>query len=130
SAGAPGSSGFAGTFYGGTSGILRNLGETLNSGLEVLFTARPFTLPAFSWESNLSIATNDNELVEFGDARTDMIVPGQSYGSMQRHREGHPIAGYWFRLPARDAQGAPIPLTATTVQLEDSMTFVGPAVPT
>jgi hypothetical protein len=130
SASAPGSSGFASTFYGATSGILRNLGETLNTGFEVLLTARPITRPRLSWEANLSLATNDNELVEFGDARTDMVVPGQSYGSMQRHREGYPIAGYWFRLPARDAQGNPIPLTATTVQLEDVETFVGPAVPT
>ena len=127
---AAGSSGFAGTFYGGTAGILRNLGETSNTGFELLVSAQPIALPSFAWDANLSLATNSNELVAFGDDRTDMIVPGQSYGSMQRHREGYPIAGYWFRLPARDASGNPIPLTATTVQLEDEETFVGPAVPT
>src|SRR5690606_11337861 len=97
---------------------------------EVLLTARPITLPSFSWESSVSLATNDNELVSFGDNRTEIIVSGQSYGSMQRHREGYPLAGYWFAMPARDAQGNPIPLTATTVQLEDSLTFVGPSAPT
>src|SRR5690606_16133102 len=129
-ASAPGSSGFAPTFYGGTSGILQNLGETLNSGFEVLLTARPITLPSFSWESSVSLPTNDNEHVSFGDNRTETSVSGQSYGSMQRHREGYPLAGYWFAMPARDAQGNPIPLTATTVQLEDSLTFVGPSAPT
>ncbi len=130
SASAPGSSGFASTFYGSTPGILTNLGETANTGLELAITAKPIATPRFSWDLNLSLATNQNKLVEFGDARTQMIVGGQSYGTVQLHREGYPIGGYWFRLPARDADGRPIPISPTTVQLENDTTFVGPAVPT
>jgi TonB-linked SusC/RagA family outer membrane protein len=127
---APGSSGFAGTFYGpATQAILRNLGETVNSGVELQLSATPIVIPALAWQANLSLATNKNELVEFGDTRTEMIVGGQSYGSLQRHREGYPIAGYWAQLPSRDENGRPIPLTATTVRLEP-LSYLGPVVPT
>jgi TonB-dependent starch-binding outer membrane protein SusC len=126
---APGSSGFAGTFYGGTASVLSNLGETSNSGFEVALGATPVRTPRFSWDANLSLATNDNKLVQFGNDATEMIVSGQSYGSVQRHREGYPIGGYWFTVPLRDASGAPIPLTATTVQL-DTLQFIGPSAPT
>ena len=126
---APGSSGFAGTFYGGTAAILSNLGETSNSGFEVALAATPVRAPRFSWDANLSLATNDNELVSFGDDRTQMIVGGQSYGSVQRHREGYPIAGYWWTVPLRDENGAPIPVTARSVQL-DTLQYIGPSAPT
>ncbi|HEX2167052.1 MAG TPA: SusC/RagA family TonB-linked outer membrane protein [Longimicrobiales bacterium] len=126
---AAGSSGFAGTFYGGTASVLTNLGETANSGFEVALFATPMRRPSFSWDANLSLATNDNELVEFGDDRTEMIVSGQSYGSVQRHREGYPIGGYWFTVPSRDENGAPIPLTPRSVELEE-LQYIGPSAPT
>ena len=127
--GAPGSSGFGGTFYGGAASIQRNLGETKNSGIELGLSASPVRTPRFAWDAYVSLATNDNLLVDFGDDRTEMIVSGQSYGSVQRHRENHPIAGYWFTVPLRDESGAPIPLTATTVQL-DTLQYIGPSAPT
>jgi TonB-linked SusC/RagA family outer membrane protein len=126
---APGSSGFAGTFYGGTSAIMTNLGETSNSGFEIALGATPLRTARFAWDANISLATNDNELVEFGDDRTELIVTGQSYGTVQRHRENYPIAGYWWTVPLRDANGAPIPLTPTAVQL-DTLQYIGPSAPT
>jgi hypothetical protein len=127
--GAPGSSGFAGTFYGGTAAIQTNLGETGNSGFEVAVGTTPIQTTDFAWEANVSLATNKNELVSFGDTRTELLVTGQSYGGLQRHREGFPLGGYWFTVPLRDANGAPIPLTPTTVQL-DTLQYIGPSAPT
>ncbi|HEX6309332.1 MAG TPA: SusC/RagA family TonB-linked outer membrane protein [Longimicrobiales bacterium] len=126
---APGSSGFAGAFYGFTASVLENLGETANSGVELGLSMSPVRTARFAWDANVSLATNSNELVDFGDARTELIVSGQSYGSVQRHREGYPLAGYWFTVPLRDASGAPIPLTPTTVQL-DTLQYIGPSAPT
>jgi TonB-linked SusC/RagA family outer membrane protein len=125
----PGSGGFGSTFYGATLNTLRNLGETLNTGIEVALSASPVVTRQLAWEANLSLATNRNELVEFGDARTELAIGGQSYGNVQRHREGKPLGGYWVQLPRRDADGKPIPLTATTVQL-DTLSYIGPPVPT
>src|SRR5690606_38725149 len=68
---APGSSGFAGTFYGGTQAILRNLGETLNTGVELAVYATPVQRPRIAWDVNLTLATNSNELVAFGDDRRE-----------------------------------------------------------
>ncbi len=127
--GAPGSSGFGGTFYGGTSAVLSNLGETSNTGVEVGLSATPIQDRRIVWDAWLSLATNSNELVSFGDDRTEMIVGGQSYGSLQRHREGYPLAGYWWTVPARDASGNPIPVTATSVELEE-LQYLGPSAPT
>jgi TonB-linked SusC/RagA family outer membrane protein len=134
SASAPGSSGFAGTFYGGTSAILKNLGETLNSGIELGVSAAPVLLPKFAWDLKLNLATNRNELVEFGDARTQLVVGGQSYGAVQLHREGRPLGGYWWNLPVRDASGEPVVYTHSNgvryLVVTDEKEFIGPAVPT
>jgi TonB-dependent starch-binding outer membrane protein SusC len=127
--GAPGSSGFGGTFFGGTSAMLTNLGETSNTGVEISLNATPVQTRRVAWDSWLALATNKNELVAFGDARTEIIVGGQSYGALQRHREGYPLGGYWFTVPLRDDAGLPIPLTATTVRL-DTLQYIGPSAPT
>ncbi|MGH7577899.1 MAG: SusC/RagA family TonB-linked outer membrane protein [Longimicrobiales bacterium] len=130
---APGSSGFAGTFYGSTNSILTNLGETLNTGVELSLTATPLLNPRFAWDVNLSLATNSNELVDFGDDRTDMVVSGQSYGAVQRHREGYPIGGYWYRVPVRDANGDPVVYTHTdgtrTMVVTDELEHIGTSIP-
>lgn len=126
---APGSSGFAGTFYGSTGAVLENLGETLNSGFEVGLSATPVQRQQVVWDMWASLTTNRNELVDFGDDRTEMSIGGQSYGALQRHREGYPLAGYWWTVPARDAQGNPIPINSSTVELEE-LQYIGPSAPT
>jgi TonB-dependent starch-binding outer membrane protein SusC len=126
---APGSSGFAGAFYGFTGARLQNLGETSNTGLEVALNATPYQTRRVAWDTWIALATNSNKLVSFGDDRDQLIVSGQSYGALQRHREGYPLAGYWWTVPLRDANGLPIPVTATSVQL-DTLQYLGPSAPT
>jgi TonB-linked SusC/RagA family outer membrane protein len=125
---APGSSGFGGTFYGGTSGILRNLGETRNSGVELGITGTAVQRRNFAWDTRLTLATNDNELVSFGDDRKEMFISGQSYGALQRHRAGFPLGGYWAQLPKRNEDGTPVMRGATVVL--DTLSFIGPSAPT
>lgn len=132
--GAPGSSGFAGTFFGATQTVLTNLGETRNTGVEVQLAATPVLMRRFGWDVNLSLATNRNQLVDFGDARTDMAVGGQSFSpGLQRHREGYPLGGYWHRLPVRNENGEPVVYTHTNgvrfLVVSDSLQFIGTPIP-
>ncbi|HXF96274.1 MAG TPA: SusC/RagA family TonB-linked outer membrane protein, partial [Gemmatimonadales bacterium] len=129
STGVPGSTGFGGTFYGGTQAQLRNLGKISNTGVELAVTATPVRLPDFVWEGRLSLATNRNRLVSFGDpGRVNLIPSGQSYGTVQQHRERYPLAGYWARLPLRNPDGTPV-IVGGVVQL-DTATYIGPSAPT
>ncbi|MGH7699576.1 MAG: TonB-dependent receptor plug domain-containing protein, partial [Gemmatimonadales bacterium] len=129
STGVPGSTGFGGTFYGFTQAQLRNLGEISNTGIEVAISATPVQLREFVWDSRIALSTNDNELISFGDpGRINLIPGGQSYGQVQQHREGYPLAGYWSRLPLRNPDRTPV-LVGTAVQL-DTATYIGPSAPT
>ncbi|MGH7506283.1 MAG: TonB-dependent receptor domain-containing protein, partial [Longimicrobiales bacterium] len=127
--GVAGSSGFGGTFYGATIAQLRNLGETLNTGVEMSLSATPVLTPSIVWEARATLATNHNELISFGDDRTQLTPASQAYGTVQQHRVGYPLAGYWERLPLRDDQGNPVMDESGVVQL-DTSTFIGPSVPT
>lgn len=121
--GIPGSAGFAGARY-------ENLGETLNTGLELGIDGTPIQLPAFAWQTRLTLSTNRNDLVSFGDtAQKRMAISGQSYGAVQEHRPGYPLAGYWARLPLRNEDGTPVLNARGVVQL-DTATYIGPSAPT
>lgn len=126
---APGSTGFGGTFYGGTSSVLRNLGETHNSGIELGLTIMPLRGRRITWDSHIALATNRNELVSFGDDRTKETVASQSYGTVQEHRAGYPLAGYWDRLPQRSSDGSLVLDDAGNAVLGDTATFIGPSAP-
>jgi hypothetical protein len=83
-----------------------------------------------TWNSRLSVSTNRNRLVTFGDKSLTTISPsGQAYGAVQQHREGYPIAGYWAQLPRRNADGTPMLSPAGAVLL-DTATYIGPSAPT
>jgi TonB-dependent starch-binding outer membrane protein SusC len=115
---------------GWTGNHLRNVGEIRNSGIEILLTGTPVYTRDIQWEVATSIATNKNELVSFGDAPLTEIAFG-SFASVQRHREGFPLGGYWGVDVVRDAQGNPV-LDANgnvTVDTENEI-YVGPMLPT
>jgi len=122
SLGVPGSLGFGGS-------RLFNIGETSNSGVELGLNVTPVQSRVVTWNSRLSVSTNRNRLVSFGDPSLTTITPtGQAYGAVQQHREGYPIAGYWAQLPLRNEDGTPR-LSAGAVVL-DTATYIGPSAPT
>jgi TonB-linked SusC/RagA family outer membrane protein len=127
--GAPGSTGFGGSFYGFTSGVLQNLGQTHNSGVELGINATPVDTRSFTWDSRISLTTNRNRLVSFGDTRRFEPVSGQSYGAVQQHRAGYPLGGYWVRVPQRNEDGTPVLRTlangSQVAVLEDTVSYVG-----
>src|SRR4029079_1895259 len=105
-----------------------NLGRTKNTGIELGLTASPVRKPNFSWDSRISLSTNKNKLVSFGDTSVKQVQPFASYGSTQLLRPGYPIAGYWGRFPQRNPDGTPI-FVNNVLQLTDT-TYIGPSLPT
>src|SRR5690606_25203066 len=107
-----------------------NLGKTKNTGFEVLLSGSIIETPRFAWYSDLSLATNSNELVSFGDTTLSVIsVSGASYSpGYQQHRPGYPLAGFWLPVAQRNADGTPV-MNGAAVALTDPQ-FLGSAVPT
>jgi len=99
---------------GWTGSHLVNVGEINNQGLELAITTTPYQSPNVEWDLVASIGTNSNKLVSFGrDANGNPILPNEedrfgAFASVQRHREGYPLGGYWSTPYKRDANGQPV----------------------
>jgi TonB-linked SusC/RagA family outer membrane protein len=113
---------------------LTNLGEVNNKGFEVAVFGRPIQTRNFGWDSRFTLATNKNELVAFGVAGLLSQSPtGQAYGTVQQHREGYPLGGYWILPAIRDANGIPVLNASGAAQFPTADTarrYVGPSSPT
>lgn len=121
------STGFIGT-------RLTNLGEVTNKGVELSVFGAPVQLRNFTWDTRVNLATNANKLVSFGVPGKILDTPtGQPYGSVQQHRVGYPLGGYWVTPPQRGPDGAPL-LTATNAPIynpgDTAKRYIGPSVPT
>jgi outer membrane receptor protein involved in Fe transport len=134
----PPSSGWAGTH-------LINVGEIRNSGLELSVDAQAIRRQNLEWKVLAAFATNSNELITFGrDENGRPVLLEDRFGefaSVQRHREGYPLGGYWATDVKRDAQGVPILNAAGQAAVIDCVwdptdtslcqeEYVGPALPT
>ena len=97
---------------GWTGSVLQNVGEILNTGLELAIEATPVRSPSLQWDVNLALSTNRNELVSFGtDAQGNPILRETRFGpfiNTQRHREGYPLGGLWSQDVLRDSNGKPV----------------------
>jgi TonB-linked SusC/RagA family outer membrane protein len=115
----PPSSGWSGTH-------LVNIGEIKNTGLEVLINTSPVHTRTVEWNSTLGLTLNANELVSFGrnpdgSAILDEVAFG-TFASVQRHREGYPLGGFWAVDVERDHRGRPV-LTDGSVTVLDDCTW-------
>jgi outer membrane receptor protein involved in Fe transport len=113
---------------------LTNLGEVNNRGIELSLFGAPVDLPNVRWDVRFNLATNRNELVSFGDPSKLVESPtGQAYGSVQQHRPGYPLGGFWVTPPQRDANGAAI-LTAANQPIynpgDTARRYIGSSIPT
>lgn len=87
-----------------------NLGTTSNRGVELALNATPLQRRRFNWDAQLTLTTNRNRLVSFGDPTLDatgVALGGQSYGAFQYLRKGQPLGAYFARLPLRNPDGTP-----------------------
>ena len=94
---------------------LTNLGEVNNRGLELSLFGSPIDRRALRWESRLNVSFGRNELVRFGVPNLVVQTSGtQPYGTVQQHREGYPLGGFWVTPPLRCGVDAVHPTAATT----------------
>ncbi len=107
---------------------LENLGETRNSGFEIKLTGTPVLGERVTWDADVSLYTNDNELVAFGYERSPILLG--FYGQPQRHAEGYPLAGFWARQLVKDDNGEYARDADGDLVLTDTAQFIGPAQPT
>ena len=119
---------------GFTTSRLANLGSVLNRGFEISLFGTPVRRRSVEWDTRLNFSTNHNELTSFGIAdRTTDTPSGQAYGSVQQHRIGYPLGGYWVTPPVRDANGVAV-LNASGAAIyytgDTSRRYVGPSTPT
>lgn len=107
---------------------LENLGEIANSGFEFVISGTPIYLDNFIWENTLSISTNSNELVSFGDDR-DPVIFG-AYAPVQRYEEGYSLGAFWASPVQYDEQGNLVRDAANRPVLADEQVYKGPSIPT
>jgi len=112
---------------GWSSSHLINIGEIKNTGLEVMVNASPVHTRNVEWNSTAGISFNQNELVSFGrypdgSAILDEVTFG-AFASVQRHREGYPLGGFWARDVERDANGLPVLNSGGGVTVQTACTW-------
>ena len=96
---------------------LTNLGEVTNKGFEVSLFGTPVQSRQFTWDSRINFSTLKNELVSFGVPGKTVETPsGQAYASVQQHRPGYPLGGYWVIPPLRAADGSALLTPAGAAQ--------------
>ena len=113
---------------------LANLGSVLNRGFEISVFGTPVRRNTITWDTRVNFSTNHNELTSFGIAdKTSDTPSGQAYGSVQQHRIGYPLGGYWVTPPVRDANGVAV-LNAAGAAIyytgDSSRRYIGPSSPT
>jgi TonB-dependent SusC/RagA subfamily outer membrane receptor len=68
-----------------------NAGEIRNWGVEALLRGRVLDRERLRWDVGVSLATNDNEVVDLGLGDATMVTAG----TYLRHQEGYPVGGWW-----------------------------------
>jgi TonB-dependent starch-binding outer membrane protein SusC len=115
------STGFTGT-------QLQNLGTIANSGIELLLDATPYRSSFLTIESTISLSTNHNELLSFGDDRAPITFG--AYAPVERYQVGYPLAGFWAQKVQYDASGKLIKDAQGRPILQDTSIYMGPSIPT
>src|SRR5690606_24138534 len=97
---------------GWTRSRLVNVGEINNKGMELAENSTPVAREILCWDAIVSFSTANNKLVSFGtDAQGNPIMVEDRFGaflSVQRHREGYPLGGFWATDWETDANGLPV----------------------
>ena len=112
---------------GFTGNQLTNLGTISNSGIELRVTGTPVQRRSLTVETTLSMSTNKNRLVSFGDDRAPIAFG--SYAPSQRYQVGYPLGGFWAQKVQRNADGTPVLVSGRPI-LDAASVYMGPSVPT
>ena len=105
---------------------LTNLGTISNTGVEMLLSIAALQRQNLSIDGTVSLSTNHNELVSFGDGRAPIIFG--SYAPSQRYQVGYPLGAMWAQRVRRNADGSLFKVAGRPVI--DTSIYMGPSVPT
>ncbi len=110
----------------GSGTRFENIGKVRNQGVEVALNMRLVETQPFQWNLRLSGSTLENEILDMG-VGIDPILLNRG---AQQHIVGYPAGGYWQpRISWDDADGNGF-LGLDEVSVEDSLSYIGPSLPT
>ena len=118
----PGSLGLTATQF-------KNLGSSENKGWEGQLTAGLFDSDPFKADITFTATSNDNKLLSLGNLPTGGPVPPIVVNSIQQHRAGYPLGGYWARgISFTDANNDGI-IARSEITLTDTAVYLGNPLP-
>lgn len=88
----------------GYSRTVQNAGSVRNRGVELALNTTPVLTPDFRWESTITWAKNDNEVLELVEGLETLTLGNFWYGSIQA-RPGQPYGSIVGTSYVRDSQG-------------------------
>lgn len=107
------------------SGQFRNIGTTLNQGLEMVLNASALRGDDVSLDFTLTGTLSKSEMKDLGGQ-----PPINVNGANQQIREGYPLGGYWARpYTYNDTNGDGI-IASSEITAGDSVSYVAPFLPT
>ena len=86
----------------GFSNAIVNLGEVKNSGIEIELRTKNVTTENFSWNSTFLMSSNDNELVNFGEADGQIQNVDSKRAAEWINQVGQPISSFYGWVVDRD----------------------------
>lgn len=114
----------------GYGGVLLNVGEVKNRGIEMLVNATPVRNTNFNWDVTLNAAYNENEVVQIADGIDSIeLAEARTGNGFVNHHEGRPfgmISGFKY---ARDNSGNIIYDAATGFPIQGEFAALGRGVP-
>ncbi|MBI4541089.1 MAG: TonB-dependent receptor, partial [Gemmatimonadetes bacterium] len=98
-----------------------NIGEVVNSGIELAVNARFLQRPTLNWETTFTLSTNHNEVLDLGG-----VDPG---GGLQRQVVGYPLSSTFMKKIVQAELGADGKATNILCEGGDKVAGGGPPVP-
>ncbi|QNM85309.1 TonB-dependent receptor [Polaribacter pectinis] len=86
----------------GFNSALINIGEVVNSGVEVELRTKNITNESFKWSSTFIASTNKNELTNFADSNGQRLSVDSKRAAEWINLEGNPISSFYGWVTSRD----------------------------
>jgi TonB-dependent starch-binding outer membrane protein SusC len=112
-----------------TTTQFKNLGSSQNQGWEEQLTAGILDSDPLKFDLTLTATTNDNKLLSLGLLPSGAPVPPIVVNSIQQHRAGYPLGGYWARpFTFTDVNNDGI-IARSEITLGDTAVYLGNPLP-
>ena len=89
----------------GFTSKLINIGESLNTGFELMVTGTPIQTANFKWDINVNGSINDSEVLNLGPNVKEIVVGGNPGNNSIRQVVGEQVGGLYVTSYLRDAEG-------------------------